>query len=199
MPLRLEISAEPASGVGLSRRRSLLKRPSLQKSTDTTSSGALLCLLTPRARVPTEILERIIDCYVLDARLPVCYGIPETANFFATFTSCIEPYITVSKSFRYLLLRSFFRVLVFGKEDAASMLLSLSNFNKEYCSENGGFFWVKFVACSRNRVARLFFRHKMLNICAYIQITYFFLVPITSKRQNSSISHPAPDDANRLQ
>lgn len=198
MPLRLEISADPASGVGLSRRRSL-KRPSLQTPTDTTSSGTLLCLPTPRARVPTEILERIIDYYVLDARLPVCYGIPDTANSFGTFTDCIEPYITVSESFRYLLLRSFFRVLVFGKEDAASMLRLLSDFNKEYCSENGGFFWVKFVACSRNRVARLFFCRKMLNIRAYIQVTYFFLVSSASKRQNPSIPHPAAHDANRLQ
>lgn len=156
MPLRLALSADPASpGVGLNRRRSLLKQPSLQTSHNTTSSGALLCSPTPRARVPTELLERIIDYYVLDSHSPILYGIPDTANSFATFTSYIEPHIMVSKNFRYLLLRSFFRGLVLGR-DAESMLRLLSDFDQEYGSENGGFLWVKFVPILAKHVAGLF-------------------------------------------
>lgn len=200
MPLRLALSADPASpGVGLSRRRSLLKRPSLQTSSnDTTNSELPLPPLIPLPRVPTEILECIIDYYVLNARSPVLYGIPDTANSLATFTSYIEPHITVSKGFRYLLLRSFFRVLVLGKEDAVSMLRLLSDFDNEYRLENGGFLWVKFVPTLLKLCCLILPLPEMLNICAYIQVTYLLLVSSACKPQNPTSSHSTSGDANRL-
>lgn len=136
MPLRILLahSNEMHSPGLIIRRKSLLRR---QNS---------LAFPNTAPQVPMEILDAIIECYVIE--LDPLTAVPAIESQKTIFAKYIMPCTLVSKDFRHLVLRSFFRSLSMGSGDDFKALLGfLGQINSQYHKQgwNGGFSWVRFV------------------------------------------------------
>ena len=136
MPLRILLahSNEMHSPGLIIRRKSLLRR---QNS---------LAFPNTAPQVPMEILDAIIECYVIE--LDPLTAVPAIESQKTIFAKYIMPCTLVSKDFRHLVLRSFFRSLSMGSGDDFKALLGfLGQIDSQYHKQgwNGGFSWVRFV------------------------------------------------------
>ena len=136
MPLRiLNAHSNEMHSPGLMiRRKSLLRR---QNS---------LAFPSTAPQVPTEILDAIIECYVKE--LYPLVTTPAVESQKTVFARYIIPCTLVSKDFRHLVLRYFFRSLSMGTSNDFKALLSfLKQIDSQYHKQgwNGGFSWVRFV------------------------------------------------------
>lgn len=96
-------------------------------------------LLKASPRVPTELLDHIITLFTVTFCLPV-----PTRN---TAFALIEPLTLVSKSFRHLVLRHYFAILVLEKKSSIGLFRFLENEDAAYRRRGwtGGFVWVRSV------------------------------------------------------
>jgi hypothetical protein len=136
MPLRILLahSDEMHSPGLMIRRKSLLRR---QNS---------LAFPSTAPQVPMEILDGIIECYVIE--LYPLMATPAIESQKTIFARYIMPCTLVSKDFRYLVLRSFFRSLSMGaSNDFKALLGFLEQIDSQYHKQawTGGFSWVRFV------------------------------------------------------
>ena len=133
MPLLLAHSNEMHSPGLMIRRKSLLRQNSLAFS-------------STAPQVPMEILDGIIECYVIELYpLMTTLAIESQKMVFARY---IMPCTLVSKDFRHLVLRSFFRSLSMGTSDDFRALVGfLEQIDSQYHKQgwSGGFSWVRFV------------------------------------------------------
>ena len=98
-----------------------------------------LVLLKPSSRVPTELLDHIITLFIVSFCLPV----PTRKTAFAL----IKPLTLVSKSFRQLVLRHYFAILVLESKSSIGLFRFLENEDatQRRCGWTGGFVWVRSV------------------------------------------------------
>jgi hypothetical protein len=146
-----------------------MRRPSLavrRKSLLSRQNSLVLPNTAPR--VPTEILDSIIGCYVI--ALAPLMEIPAIESQKAVFSKCITPCTLVSKDFRFLVLRSFFQSLSMGTSDDFSGSLNfLENIDSQYrkIGWTGGYSWVRFVFELLRRI-RVFLKDETPKCRAYI-------------------------------
>jgi hypothetical protein len=136
------------------RRRSLLARYVSTGSTTTRSiedefnkklnaqatQHSNLVLLKASPRVPTELLDHIITLFTVFFCLPV-----PTRN---TAFALIKPLTLVSKSFRHLVLRHYFAILVLSNKSSIGLFRFLENEDEAHRRHGwtGGFVWVRSVS-----------------------------------------------------
>ena len=96
-------------------------------------------LLKASPRVPTELLDHIISLFTVSFCLPV----PTRRTAFAL----IKPLILVSKSFRLLVLRHYFAILVLENKSSIGLFRFLENEDatQRWHGWTGGFVWVRSV------------------------------------------------------
>ena len=98
-----------------------------------------LVLLKESPRVPTELLDHIITLFTVSFCLPV----PTRKTAFAL----IKPLTLVSKSFRHLVLRHYFAILVLESKSSIGLFRFLENEDATNRQRGwtGGFVWVRSV------------------------------------------------------
>ncbi|KAF8813015.1 hypothetical protein BYT27DRAFT_7231085 [Phlegmacium glaucopus] len=112
------------------RHRSLLARYGSATSRTSTEDNS-------SPRVPTEILDHIIALFTVSFCLPV----PTRRSSFAL----IKPLTLVSKTFRHLVLRHYFAILVLENKTSIGLFRFLKNEDEANCQLGwtGGFVWVR--------------------------------------------------------
>ena len=98
-----------------------------------------LVLLKASSRVPTELLDHIITLFTLS----FCFPVPTRRAAFAF----IKPLTLVSKSFRHLVLRRYFAILVLENKSSIGLFRFLENEDATLRRRGwtGGFVWVRSV------------------------------------------------------
>lgn len=102
----------------------------------TQNSNLVLLKTTPR--VPMELLDHIILLFAVS-----CLPVPTRKTAF----TLIKPLTLVSKSFRHLVLRHYFAILVLEKKSSIKLFRFLENEDATYRQRGwtGGFVWVRSV------------------------------------------------------
>jgi len=171
MPLRIQSGEMRLPGLAI-RRKSLLSR---QNS---------LVLPNTAPQVPTEIVDSVIECYVIAFSPPL--AIPAIESQTTVFTKYISPCTLVSKDFRFLVLRSFFRSLSMStSDDFRSLLGFLEQIDSQYHTNGltGGYSWVRFVLELLCRIRVPFsYKGEMLKCRAYMQVLERSSIYDTSQR-----------------
>ena len=98
-----------------------------------------LVFLKASPRVPMELLDHIITLFTVFFCLPV----PTRKSAFAL----IKPLTLVSKSFRHLVLRHYFAILVLARKSSIGLFRFLENEDATHRQRGwtGGFVWVRSV------------------------------------------------------
>ena len=110
-----------------------------KKSSAQATQHSNLVLLRASPRVPTELLDHIITLFTVSFCLPV----PARKTAFAL----IKPLTLVSKSFRHLVLRRYFAILVLTNKSNIGLFRFLANEDatRRRRGWTGGFVWVRSV------------------------------------------------------
>ena len=124
--------------IGSTTTRSIEDRLNKKLSAQTTQHSNLVSLKAS-PRVPTELLDRIITLFTVSFCLPV----PSRNTAFAL----IKPLTLVSKSFRHLVLRHYFAILVLENKSSVWLFRFLENEDAAHRRRGwiGGFVWVRSV------------------------------------------------------
>lgn len=117
---------------------SIEDRFSKKLSAQATQQSNLVFLKTS-PRVPTEVLDHIITLFIVFFCLPV----PTRKTAF----ELIKPLTLVSKSFRHLVLRHYFSILVLADKSSVGLFRFLENEDAMHRRRGwtGGFVWVRSV------------------------------------------------------
>ncbi|KAF9485527.1 hypothetical protein BDN70DRAFT_847856 [Pholiota conissans] len=119
----------------------------LRSSIDTAIEASKYDL--PALRVPMEMLEEIIEQYATVILAPAIGENAYPGSQKTAYKMLFAPLTLVSKDFRHLALREFFRILVFSTtEDSTGLLKFLDLLEAQYATKGrfGGYRWVRFLS-----------------------------------------------------